>query len=120
MSDIDTKKLRELAEAATQPSPWSVKRTPGGRHRTDEADQFNVLDVDGMWVAKVGPAPHDAAFIAAANPQTVIALLDEIERLRAIEDAARAYRHAWSHVRPAHTYQKTVRDELDDALGDGK
>jgi hypothetical protein len=72
--NIDAKKLRDLAQAATQPSSWTVYKNSDGT--------VNVLDANGMWVAEVGHAPHDAAFIAAANPQTVIALLDEVERLR--------------------------------------
>jgi hypothetical protein len=76
--------LRALALAATQPGPWTVKHS---RHQA--SDVYTVLDVDGMWVADCGAAPHDAAFIAAASPDVVIALLDqlaareqEVERLR--------------------------------------
>ncbi len=71
---IDRAKLRTLAEAAT-PGPW----IPG-----DDEDSDMVL---------VGPAAFDdivtnpvvslhseanAVFIAAANPTTILALLDEL------------------------------------------
>lgn len=70
---IDTKRLRELAEAAT-PGPWVAEDYNEGEVYT--VDPFKL-------VCKVWRHPQDqvAAFIAAANPQTVIALLDEVERL---------------------------------------
>lgn len=69
---LNTKALREAAERATQPGPWSViQQDPDGG-----APASIVLDDNGMWVADCGTAPHDAAFIALANPATVIALLD--------------------------------------------
>lgn len=66
---IDTKHLRKLAAEATQPSPWSVSK----RHPN------LILDANGFWLADVGPAPKDAAFIAAMSPEVVIALLDHVE-----------------------------------------
>lgn len=76
----DHTQLRKLAEAAT-PGPWWSNRT-------------NLLIVnDGKgsseWlVATVAmntykdQGRYNSQFIAAANPQAVIELLDEIERLR--------------------------------------
>lgn len=86
---IDTKKLREFAEAATpgpwrhNPAPthhepvWRVEHTARGANR---GAQFVVANVDGTEKNDVA----NAAFIAAANPQTVLNLMDEIERLRAL------------------------------------
>lgn len=83
---IDTAKLRALAEAAT-PGPWSVGHDDKECASTLRAQpvlattgkpQGRPVDV----IIPFGRAHSDAAFIAAANPQTVIALLDEIERLR--------------------------------------
>lgn len=71
---LDTKKLRKLATDATQPGPWSVKHS-----RSQAQDVYTVLDRDGMWLADVGPAPKDAAFIAACSPEVIVALLDEVD-----------------------------------------
>ena len=111
---IDTIELRRLAKNAT-PGPWvrvfSDKKTAktfktiSGRDVTWIADCFcpgNKLServaaeyVDGsqdILFADVEPdhwrAGADASFIAAANPATVLALLDEIDRLRKVESAA--------------------------------
>lgn len=75
---VDTTKLRELAQKAT-PGPW---------------EQINHIVFtetgDLEWVvanARSGNSIIDAEYIAAANPATVLALLDEIDRLRTIESA---------------------------------
>lgn len=60
--------LRKLAEAAT-PGPW------------DHADLGAVWGAGG-WVL-TDASEDDGKFIAACDPQTVIALLDERDRLRA-------------------------------------
>jgi hypothetical protein len=70
---IDTKRLREIAERAT-PGPWeSILSGPVSRQRL-------VVDDDACKVVDCGVSNANAAFIAAANPQTVLALLDEIDR----------------------------------------
>jgi hypothetical protein len=68
---IDTTKLRELAQKAT-PGPW---------------EQINHIVFtetgDLEWVvanARSGNSIIDAEYISAANPATVLALLDELER----------------------------------------
>lgn len=66
--------LRRLAEAAT-PGPW--EQSEGGMY-------VDVVDDDSQVAEVIRRA--DAAFIAAANPAAVLALLDEIERLRAGQD----------------------------------
>ena len=68
--------LRSLAAAAT-PGPWT-------------AGPFGVSSASQPFV----PATQDdARYMAACDPQTILALLDEIERLRAaqahIAEAAR-------------------------------
>lgn len=78
---IDTKKLRELANAAT-PGPWFVNEDANyGNIWVDSSvtKEGVALCDGGDWI---GPCAANAAFIAAANPQTVLELLDEIERLR--------------------------------------
>lgn len=87
---IDTKELRRVAEVAT-PGPW-VQR---GR-----ADPTMVLESrNGYRVADCLYGEHpctspDAEFIAAANPATVLALLDRVERL---EKSITAHKEAMDH-----------------------
>jgi hypothetical protein len=64
----DTKKLREAAERAT-PGPWLTD----GNKISDSEDKFYLASE---------MEPKDAAFIALANPQAVLSLLDEIEQLK--------------------------------------
>lgn len=78
----DYARLRALAEAAT-PGPWSAGET------TDWEDvpqaSVNSSNAPITWDDHGGEVfkPEDAAYIAAVNPPTLIALLDELERLRA-------------------------------------
>lgn len=74
---LDTKLLRDLARDAT-PGPWSVSKSAKGT-TPNGAPYYLILDGDRMWVADVGPAPKDAAFIAACSPEVIVALLDEVE-----------------------------------------
>lgn len=71
---IDTDALRKLCKSAT-PGPW---------------EQINHIVFtetgDLEWVvanARSGNSIIDAEYIAAANPATVLALLDEIDKLLA-------------------------------------
>lgn len=77
---VDTKSLRKLAEAAT-PGPWAV----GPYYNRDGHGVGPVVHDVGHVNSDAVVAEHvvkeDAAFIAAANPQTVIALLDDNESL---------------------------------------
>lgn len=87
---IDTKELRRVAEAAT-PGPWRMVpdertyRDLNGHPTGNEyiagydvhSDAREIIGCEG-----INPAQEtDAAFIAAANPATVLALLDRVERL---------------------------------------
>jgi hypothetical protein len=74
---VDTKKLRTLAEHAT-PGPWST--SPGPRSvaiaATYGRQKIYATPSGGTY-------PNaDQLFIAAANPQTVLSLLDELKTLR--------------------------------------
>lgn len=77
MSDIE--ELRRLAEEAT-PGLWIATVDPLG---------FHVGGVRGRIALAVPSrgrgARADAEFIAAANPQVILALLDELEALRAVK-----------------------------------
>lgn len=70
---IDTNKLRMLAEAAT-PGSWSRAGGLGG----SQLDSVRGGDRGLIVVAFGCNRTTDAAFIAAANPEAVLALLDEL------------------------------------------
>lgn len=101
---MDTNELRKLASAAT-PGPWQVieQETPhylGGKHverrifTTWVHPQMKGFDwvvnhSVGIGKEQGGPVHHqaeiraeDAAYIAAASPDVVLALLDELDRMR--------------------------------------
>lgn len=95
MSTVDKAKLRELAAKATA-GPWGTD----GLEVTADTRELVCCgrggyeccgdpDVYGSADDVIATASHEdcAAFIAAANPATVLALLDEIEALR--KDAER-------------------------------
>lgn len=67
--------LRELALASPRPGPWQVFHHGKGN--------FDILDAEGYSVID-GYELADYQFIAAANPQKVLELLDEIANLRKV------------------------------------
>jgi len=69
---INHQTLRELAEKATKGN-W----TRGGFKTVRTTEFGRVATAENYATAK-----EDASFIAAANPQTILALLDEVEALR--------------------------------------
>lgn len=106
---VDTQKLRELLEKAT-PGPWVAKDSRGAgleiyadvgtqmrgeRHdwpffSTGNADVKHSLIAYEQWVQFPSEKLNNiqawnAAYIAAANPATVSALLDEIDMQREID-----------------------------------
>ena len=84
---IDTTKLRELAQNAT-PGPWNCEIDHGSRLRIYSETNSGIVDGCGCC-GSPNCDDADANFIVAANPATVLALLDEIDKLRTIEAAAR-------------------------------
>jgi len=91
---IDTAALLALASEAT-PGPWEADHTTVMQHWsrpepwldvvTDEVNCFAYCY--GGSCKPIGN-PADTAFIAAANPETVTRLCEEVERLRDAESAA--------------------------------
>lgn len=89
--------LRAVAEKAT-PGPWAVsERSEPRRPRITCASSEWPTRTRGQWIAELDGgkrgtlaelvssgerADHDAAFIAAANPEMVLQLVATIERLR--------------------------------------
>lgn len=84
----DYKHLRELAEAAT-PGLWvsAVTRQFAWVETVPEFD-LHRFDIQAETVANVELKNDDAEYIAAANPQTMIALLNERDALQARIDKA--------------------------------
>ncbi len=76
--------LRALAQQATK-GPWRI----GGNVITDDLDVIAMENPTKMRyvVARTGRRPDDAAFIAACDPQTILALLDAVEALERIGEA---------------------------------
>ena len=79
---IDINELRRLAQAAT-PGPWKMLPVGDGRQKFAVANSefLSILTVTDEGGATFGTVydDADARFIAAANPATVIELLDRIE-----------------------------------------
>ncbi len=80
MTDLD--ELERLLKAAT-PGPWVAQRDGGGRGGGWWSLRFGS---EAQAVAWKVCTSQDAAFIAAANPQAILALLDRCE---ALEDMAK-------------------------------
>ncbi|ENR4997049.1 ead/Ea22-like family protein [Enterobacter roggenkampii] len=89
MSNIDKRSLREAAEKAT-PGNWWIDSHGMAMVAHHNDNTMIVFVTDGEQMGKAirhedtGNLSHwrndnDASFIAAANPATVLALLDELE-----------------------------------------
>ena len=79
---IDTTKLRELAQNAA-PGPWYTSAP------SEHAVWYDIKDGRYLIADTSSGFTDDgnAEYIAAANPATVLALLDELDRLRKVESA---------------------------------
>ena len=94
---IDTSKLRELALAAT-PGPWEAAdagsydngKTVIDEHFVRRPGDDVAIAADILDPETCDPSKANAAYIAAANPQAVLDLLDEIERINAVRREAQA------------------------------
>lgn len=125
---IDTKRLRELANAAT-PGEWTWERAdeePDCMHALRGGDESNVLPTT-VGYGNIHVDGPDAAFIAAART-ALPELLDELDRLRvrvaAHEAALRAIRDDRYQDDNGNTisYRDSVmhmRDIAECALADG-
>lgn len=80
---VDTDELRRLAQQAT-PGPWESRRGYVLQMHIDR--EVCIADASGGDERDWWDSPRMAAntsYIAAAEPATVLELLDEIDRLRA-------------------------------------
>jgi len=76
--------LRKLCKSAT-PGPWRSLDDIQWNECVAEIGDLHVVPNENT---ELSDGKNDAAYIAAANPATVLALLGELDRLRAIEAAA--------------------------------
>ncbi len=100
----DHAELRRLSEVAT-PGEW---RTGDG----DDSLPDCVLSGEFVVCEHAG---GDVDYIAAANPKTVLALLDEIDRLKAENDALRKFSAEAYQVLGALDAPENVLDNASDA-----
>ena len=107
----DKEELRRLAQAVT-PGPWRAQ------HPFDGERGWEVAERTGLEQICAGLTPTRAAFIAAANPPTVIELLDEIERLRNVFEAARRVLKHKGSYQPMTVLHKAVQAVMFAEQGD--
>ncbi len=93
MSDDDIIRLREAAQGAAAPGPWAYRISDGAWVVYCAIDKaMRVAEVYGDVDSPEVEA--DAAYIAAASPDVLIALLDRLEVAERERDALRAERDA--------------------------
>lgn len=102
MSNIDKRALRDAAEKAT-PGPWYVHDKPceDGNYGIDTSDKEFLAEAVVWWGFSRQSIwrEEDAKHIAAANPATVLALLDELEaKDRRIAEQKEVMRQAASDI----------------------
>lgn len=121
MSNIDKRALREVAE----------KATPGNWHRASSrfngitVTPFSLCDEEVMLAHAV--EKRDAEFIAAANPATMLALLDENLQLQREKDAIEAValamrddmRQAREQLEAAEKRNAEQREYYEGVIADG-
>ncbi|EEH3523786.1 ead/Ea22-like family protein [Salmonella enterica] len=78
--NIDKRALREVAEKAT-PGNW---RRSSSQFNGITVTPFSLCGEEVMLAHTV--EKRDAEFIAAANPRTMLALLDELEHYKSREE----------------------------------
>lgn len=99
MDRAKRERLRELAQAAT-PGPWEAAHAAIGLRgvglritehyvRRPGDDVAIACDIVDPTVDEHAPSETNAAYIAAAHPSAMLALLDTIEQLERERDAAR-------------------------------
>lgn len=74
-------RLEQLAKAAT-PGTWYVSAASTGEQYVRSQGGDTNYAVAECWGGR-GPNADDAAFIAACDPQTILALTAEVQRLEA-------------------------------------
>ncbi len=109
MTAAELNQLRALARAAT-PGPWRVEAQG---HAPQQVARVNNLEVAPPDSVELAHCADDAAYIAAASPDVVLGLIDEVAGLRLLLREAYA-RHEISRREVAA--QRRQRDVLLDML----
>lgn len=114
---MDTNKLKELAERAT-PGPWVVDAQQSGAIFNIESESGDLC----IAMSQENPASTrlemneqrrvNAEFIAAANPQAILALLDEIDGLSDELSACTEHPGGCGYWREAAKRRAEERDRL--------
>ena len=86
VAELDLDAIQAAAEKAYTPGPWFVDETPGFEFHVRTGGTACAVPSTGDPVAETA-VPEDAAFIAAANPTVVLALVAEVRALRNQLDA---------------------------------
>lgn len=84
-STLDVQKLRELASAAT-PGPWTTKAERQRPRAIVAAGTEQIADAAEHVHWTDQQCERNAAYIAAAHPGAVLALLDQLEQARKERD----------------------------------
>lgn len=123
---IDTAKLRALAEAATpggwfaqEHRHWADPKRPQLRVMYTATDahnlgaKFSLANIE-LYGTGRGSDETNAAFIAAANPQTVIALLDDLDACMASRAKLLEYETLYHSALESLEEMTAARDEACD------
>jgi len=86
VTDTDWDQLAALAQAAT-PGPWEARREDSDQVIVVH-DREYVSEIADIGVAGMPRVEEDAEFIAAANPQTILRLIYEVQRWKAAWEMA--------------------------------
>ena len=117
LTDEELLKLKALAKEAT-PGPWirfGVRMKLGGEDCLRVGrDDFPLAFLPIGREHQHAGAFNDAGFIAAANPSTVTAMVEELLASRKVAEAALAWKTARFECAP-YTIRDAV-DNLDDSL----
>lgn len=120
-------RLRALALKAT-PGPWESVRKAGlctvrehGRRLMTGGRSVAAVAMCNRVVSSVNRHKANAAFIAACDPQTILALLDRLDALEplaaaAIKERAWRNRHVPGHEGPSNCTACMSKSELEAAI----
>jgi hypothetical protein len=92
--------LERLARAAT-PGPWERETDSDGNATPYLVMAGDIRISDTGWDVGKKQAGRNTAFIAAAHPGTVLALVAEVRRLRAALGRIAGMPHAWADTSAA-------------------
>ena len=105
---IDTTKLRELAMSAT-PGPWTATNRSDWSECVAEISDWHVVPT--LQQSELSNMDVDAAYISAANPATMLALLDELTRTQgSVAIASAALSAAEREVQRLRTIEAAARN----------